>query len=216
MGFVYILSSWRTLATRHLYTPSLAFPTEGEFFLLRNFSKIFSKKFLLNNFHVMEWLGYGCPRNWRWSDLKPAWTTWSEGSTEWRLYDQVRQKVKQPIFTTNNRLQVPVFLQHKYSACHIICSQSMFDEGPFLPYPGFCYHCASLLKCLSTLLYFKSTLESCLPYVTFANHCSYYRTLKTFFSALTLRQLPNEFYYYLYVLHICINSQQLRLKVTER
>lgn len=45
VGFVYLPSSWRILATRHLYPLSLAFPTKGEFFLLNTFSKKLAKNF---------------------------------------------------------------------------------------------------------------------------------------------------------------------------
>lgn len=108
-------------------------------------------------------------------------------------------------------LMIPVFPPCKYSACHIIGSQQMFDDGQFFPYPGF-YYCASLLECFSTRLYFKSTLESFLSYVTFSNHCSYRQTLKTFFCFNTLVILYCILF--LCVSHICIYLWQLNLKRT--
>ena len=50
-----------------------------------------------------------------------------------------------------------IFPSCKYTACHIIGSQKMLDDGQFFTYPGFCYYCASLWN--SSPLVFISNLH---------------------------------------------------------
>ena len=106
VSFVHTPSSRRTLATRHLYTPSLAIPREGEFFLFKSFSNNPMIPMLWNGL-VMVIPGPGGkvisnqPES---HDLEASSREWIPPKKTLSLYGQIRQKVKQQIFTTINRL----------------------------------------------------------------------------------------------------------------